>query len=255
MKKLMETALTDRVRGLDDTLFPAQDGKNLAEVSSSVLAAVEEALLAGETHYTVRPGIPVLRKRLGREILRLGGPSCESLDNILITTSESEALFVALLGLRPDPPSILVGDYSHCRYQTLFRVLGYTTESISDDEDRSRNGIIYRVWTGEEQSVDSHNLLLRIAIDRNLPDILDLHETLGLRSLTSFPPYSPNHTILVGNLNTLPGMGSFRVAFLMGPEPWVSRCRPWKQAFSICTAAPSQRAALAALDQFDKGTQ
>ncbi len=60
------------------------------------------------------------------------------------------------------------------------------------------------------------------------------------------PPIDASQ-IVVGSLDALPGVVSFRVGFAAGPEPVMKRIQTWKQALSICTAGPSQRAALAAL--------
>lgn len=51
-------------------------------------------------------------------------------------------------------------------------------------------------------------------------------------------------SVLIGTLDALPGLRSFRLAFIAAPAELAPRLRSWKQALSICTAAPSQRAAL-----------
>lgn len=58
-----------------------------------------------------------------------------------------------------------------------------------------------------------------------------------------FPAVAPD-AILVGSLDALAGLRSFRVGFLSAPAELAPQLRSWKQALSICTAAPSQRAAL-----------
>jgi len=68
---------------------------------------------------------------------------------------------------------------------------------------------------------------------------------LSRRAATA--PELPSLGVVIGNLDALPGVASFRVGFVAGPADLVRRIQTWKQAFSICTAGPSQRAALAAL--------
>ena len=61
---------------------------------------------------------------------------------------------------------------------------------------------------------------------------------LGLDPL-SFQEGLPSSTI-VGTLDDLPGLSSFRVGFVCAPRELASEIRTWKQALSICSAAPSQ---------------
>lgn len=44
-------------------------------VPAAVWNAVRQALLSGETHYTPRPGLRELRRKLAEVIARRGGPS------------------------------------------------------------------------------------------------------------------------------------------------------------------------------------
>ena len=61
--------------------------------------------------------------------------------------------------------------------------------------------------------------------------------------------------VVIGNLDALPGVSSFRVGFVAGPADLVRRVQTWKQAFSICTAGPSQRAALSAVETFGERSE
>ena len=53
--------------------------------------------------------------------------------------------------------------------------------------------------------------------------------------------------IVIGNWDEVPGLASFRVGYVAAPKEQAKKLRSWKQALSICTAAPSQRAVLVAL--------
>lgn len=158
MSRIMENALAERVRRLPNV----KDTVEVTPVSEEILKGVRDALLAGETHYTARPGIPELRAKLLERL----AISDRTADEVVITCGEREALFVARLALDLDP---------------LFP---------RDDE--------------------------------SLP--------------------------FVGTLDDLPGLSSFRVGFVCAPRELALKICTWKQALSICSAAPSQRAALLALD-------
>ena len=53
--------------------------------------------------------------------------------------------------------------------------------------------------------------------------------------------------VVIGNWDEVPGLESFRVGYVAAPKEKAAKLRSWKQALSICTAAPSQRAVLVAL--------
>jgi aspartate/methionine/tyrosine aminotransferase len=58
----------------------------------------------------------------------------------------------------------------------------------------------------------------------------------------------PEDAVVTGSLDSLPGLSSFRIGFASAPLDLAPKLRSWKQALSICTAAPSQRAALLLLE-------
>lgn len=237
------TQLATRVSALTDVSIsdetPAQH-----DAGAPLLSAVEAALLAGETHYTVRPGIPELRRTIAQEMLRLGGPFSDAddpMENALITSDEAEAVFAVVLGLGLDSGEVLVATGDNCRHEALFRVMGLSVE----DESSSKTKLTYRSWDAEPgQQKD----VLDFAIQNDLPDILDLGSSLFSPTWTTFPPVDSSRTFITGNLDGLPGVSTFRVAYLTASTDRIARCRPWKQALSICSAAPSQRAAIHALE-------
>ena len=157
----MEKALAERVHRLP-RLSLSSEVTVVTRVPERIIAGVRQALLSGETHYTARPGIPELRAKVADRLAL----SDRTADEVIITSGEREAIFVARLALGLDP--------------------------------------------------------------------------------LSFQEGLPTSTI-VGTLDELPGLSSFRVGFVCAPKELALEIRTWKQALSICSAAPSQRAALVAL--------
>ena len=222
-------------------------------VPPSILTTVRTALLDGETHYTNRPGIPELRQRLAEEVERLGGPSYDS-DSIVVTNSEREALYVVLLSLRFELGEVLVSAADTSRHARLFRLcqlcpVPATGTSVSTPLTR----LIYREWPGnsdEQESLCTLGSGMKRSASQSFVDIvniIDMGTRLG-KSPTNFPPLTVDQTILIGNLESLRGMESFGRGFIAGPKEAIGPVRTWKQALSICTSAPSQRAAIAAID-------
>jgi aspartate/methionine/tyrosine aminotransferase len=231
-------ALAQRVHSIRGLIL-AQACEVTHDVEPGILAAVESALLSGETHYTVRPGIPELRRRIAQAIVRAGGPRPDAedpIDNVLITSSEAEALFVILLSFGLDSGDVLVSARAQCRRTPLFHLMGLRVD------EAARPRLVYREWDSDREK---QRKLLAVAGAKDLPDVLDLDH--DLTCLEKSPPFDPDRTLLIGNLHSISSLSTFRVAYIMGPKALITRCRPWKQALSICSAAPSQRAALHAL--------
>jgi aspartate/methionine/tyrosine aminotransferase len=239
---MTDTKLANRITALADvSLSDETSAKHDAD--TSLLSGVETALLAGETHYTVRPGIPELRRMITQAIVSLGGPSPNAedpMDNALITSDEAEAIFAIVLGLGLDSGEVLAATENTCHHEALLRVMGLRVEKRPSSETK----LTYRSWDadpGQQQEV------LDFATKNDLPDILDLGPSLVDPKWKTFPLVESSRTFITGNLDGLPGMSTFRVAYLMASKDRIARCRPWKQALSICSAAPSQRAAIFAL--------
>lgn len=238
------------------SLLPSASGSSTKvvshDVSQEMLSAIERALLDGETHYTVRPGVPELRRRIARAVVDAGGPTPDAddpMDNVLITSDVSEALFVVLLGLGLSPGSVLVSSKDNFRHTGLFSLMGMEMTSAFDAKDVAPHvNLVYREW---DSDIGAQERALSMARSRNCPDIVDLDSSLWPRTSTPLPPHLAR-TLFTGNLDALNGLSTFRVAFLFGPKAIFERCRTWKQALSICGAAPSQRAALRALKATDE---
>ncbi len=197
-----------------------------------------EHLAAGETHYTARPGIPELRTAIGREIHDCGGPVRES-DGVIVTHGEGEALYVTLLGLGLGAESNLVVQGA-CRHRQLFELLGI--EVVPPDGHKSRNAhTLYREFGEEpvEACADTTSCEHEIVALGGLL-FSDSSTSTGFSSLDT-------DAVVIGHLDSLPALDRFRLGFVAGPPETVKRIQTWKQALSICTAAPSQRAALFAL--------
>ena len=71
---------------------------------------------------------------------------------------------------------------------------------------------------------------------------------LGLDPFPTDPRRLPDDVFL-GDFDARPELSSFRVGYVCAPKELAKKVRSWKQALSICTAAPSQRAAILVLDR------
>jgi aspartate/methionine/tyrosine aminotransferase len=208
-------------------------------VSEKLLDYLRQHLDGGETHYTARPGIPELRATIGAEIGRLGSKKRDP-DGVIVTHGEGEALYVTLLGLGLSSESKLAV-HGPCRHSTLLDLLGITTID-STDTDSANADAFYREKVAEDASA--------AGTKQNVgPDIVSLDSLLfSAESNAASLRDIANSTILIGSLDSVPGLDHFRLGFVAGPPEIVKRIQTWKQALSICTAGPSQRAALSAIE-------
>ncbi len=193
-------------------------------------AALRSALLAGETHYTPRPGLPELQDAIGRRLEAAGAPPGGT---VVITGGRQEALFVALAGARAEagdaPGSVALspatlgdpGVFAACALLDLFP---------ADDADGS--GALARIATPEEAGGTAPVEIVDCG-DRLLPDGAQGPFLAGVGE----------EAVLLGSLDGLPELAPFRVGFFRVPPRLLGRLRSLKQAVSICTAAPSQRTA------------
>ena len=269
----VEAAVSQRARaamrsfasaGAASLRAPARPGP-----SEGLLAGLRHHLLAGETHYPDRPGMGELRRRVGAALPRAGFPAREP-DGVLITQGEGESLFATILGLGGGEGAAIVGRAGG-RHQRLLdwmrvRVIEPGTDAASEAE-AAFHLIEHEAGAGapgNETPSETAGLVQVHAIDDRLfggPD-----DEAGLPSsggetgdgppsggeAGGRPPSAassavPADAIVIGTLDGLEGMHPFSLGFVAAPVAVRPRIAKWKQASSICSPAPSQRAALWAL--------
>jgi DNA-binding transcriptional MocR family regulator len=186
-------------------------------------------LADGETHYTTRPGIIPLRERIGELLGRVG-----TANEVVVTASEGESLYVTLLSLHAKPGSVVVtndaGD--HGRLFDWMQI-----ETVPADHERAADAIASLV-RGNDQPPATASRPTITAIGSRLPAPGAHIDADG---------------IIIGDLNGVPGLDHFHLGFAVGPPERIKGIMTWKQALSICTAAPSQRVALRQLSSAHAG--
>ena len=207
-------------------------------LSPELMERLRRALLGGETHYTARPGLPELRRAVG-ERLRAAGLS--GAGEVVVTAGRREALFVALAGAREaarersdegEPPSWPVALSPAARDDPAVANACGALDLVS------AGGAVagLRRWDEPEGGGEGD---ARTAGTLRIVDLGDSLASLPADALRRVPPGA----VLVGSLDGWPQLAGFRVGFFFAPPAVFDRLRGLKQAVSICTAAPSQRAA------------
>jgi len=228
-----------------------------------LLESLRHHLLAGETHYPARPGMPELRERIGARLPAIGYTSRDGA-GVLVTASEGESLLVTLLGLGMVPGGFLVAR-NGSRHQSLIDWLGvdsgpdagtgavagtarYREVDSPSDDSSAASTESGAAWTeapadGSAPMIDATGGLLF----RGYSPAEQLSAEHAPDPLPPDAPQNPPDTIVIGDLSGLSGLGPFRLGFVAADPEVLQQITKWKQASSICSPGPSQRAALWAL--------
>ena len=222
--------------GADVALAPGDRHGTVPAPVPQLLESLRHHLLAGETHYPDRPGMVELRRLVGAALPDIGYPE-RGPDGVLITTSEGESLFVTLLGLGAGKGTRFTGSPPG-RHQALFDWM-----RVARADSNAAATLHYRDTVGDGAAgrpTDS-------PLDHSVPSVhaagSSLFESRGRTSRGDVPA----GLIVIGSLDGLAGMQPFRLGFVAAPPRTLAGITKWKQASSICSPSPSQRAALWAL--------
>jgi len=236
----MARLIAERARELD---APSVAPAATLATPARVVEGLRRALLDGETHYTDRPGMAPLREHIAASLSQTLG-TARGKDTVIVTNSDTEALFACLLGLRAASggdnltrgeavlPSAGVVDDARARDGALARLLGFDTRLVDPPFEPA--------WVG------------RFEVGTERCDVLRVS---GLDATSIRSQFKEAESVVVGTLAGGPrvegvsdGLSAFPVGFACVTPGLAKHARTWKQALSICTAAPSQRATLLALN-------
>ena len=226
-------ALARRARTALEAGPGGRTGPAATTPAPGLLASLRHHLLAGETHYPDRPGMVDLRRLVGAALPGIGYPE-RGPDGILITASEGESLFVTLLGVGAGKGARFTGSEPG-RHGRLFGWMGLARTEIADPDDQPA---AYRY----------HDLANAPAPgppgETDVPEIHATGDHLFRSDHRGRPDDALANVIVVGSLDGLRAMRPFRLGFVAAEPETLTGIAKWKQASSICSPAPSQRAAL-----------
>ena len=205
-----------------------------AVLPAAQAAALRAALLGGETHYTPRPGLPELQEAVARRLEAAGTPPGGT---VVITAGRQEALFVALAGARAAGDYVAQVILSPALAADPAVLAAAAALDLVPAGDGARENAVARVSPPSE------------AVRDGPPAIVDCGDGLfGPERDAAFLSGVPEAAVLLGSLDGVAELAPFRVGFFRAPPAALVGLRSLKQAISICTAAPSQRAAALTLD-------
>lgn len=235
-----------------------------------VIAAVEDSLDQGETHYTTRPGLPALARAVAQKLNREQGLGVDPALGVIISTGGREGLFAATQVLTGPGDEVLVPALRPAFIDADIRLAKAVLVPIpqtSEDgfqikaksihaclSDKSRLLLLSNpanptgtVIPAEELKTiaalaEAHDLT--VISDESLDDSVD--GEARHTSIASYPE-AAGRTLVVGSFSRLYDLASWRVGYFAGPKEIAQPVRDLKQAMTICTSAMAQYAALAVL--------
>ncbi len=235
-----------------------------------IIAAVATALDRGETHYTERSGIRPLREAIAAWLADDSGIRYDPQTEILVSSGAQEGLFVAVQMLVQPGDEVLLADPGYPSYADAVRLAGgepvlvpveptsgtgITADAIAARlTPRTRLLILVTPDnpTGAVIPRDELAKIAALAVERDLVVIFDeiykafLFDGAEHVSIAAFPGMR-ERTIVIGSFSKAYAMTGWRAGYVAGAASVLQPITDLKLALSICSAAPSQWAAYAAL--------
>jgi aspartate/methionine/tyrosine aminotransferase len=256
------------IRRMFDLAAGLKDPVNLSlgqpdfDVDPAVKQAAIRAIIEGRNGYTITQGIPELREKIRREIVRRAG---FQEGQVLVTSGVAGALFLAMGTLVERGDEVVLPDPYFVLYRNLIRFFGGTPVVLDTYPDfRIRPEKLDRAITPRTKLVLFNNpcnptgiayakeeveALAAVARKRR---VLVLSDEIYASYSYDFPHESIfKHTedaILVGGFGKAYGMTGWRLGFAAGPAEVLERMTVMQQFSFVCAPAPLQHAAVAAMD-------
>jgi aminotransferase len=235
-----------------------------------VIAAVADALDRGETHYTARAGIAPLRRALADQLAAETGIAYDPQREILISSGGQEGLFVAVQMLVRPSDAVLLADPGYPTYADAVRLAGGVAVSVPVDPLAGTGMTAEAIAT---RLTPHTRLLILVSPDNPTGAVIDRTEMAKIAALAverdfivlfdeiykvllfdgaehvniAALPGMRSRTVTVGSFSKGYAMTGWRVGYVAGEAHLIQPITDLKLALSICSAAPSQWAALAAL--------
>ena len=262
------TRMADIAEGLTDVIKLGRGDPDL-DTPPHIVAAGQQALADGATHYTHPLGIPALRQAIADNIRAHGGADYAP-DNIVVTPGGQQAMFVIALGLLDTGDEILVPCPGYNPYHQAAELSEATVVNIRTTIETNftltaemvrahitpKSKILVLINpnnpTGTVTPPAEIARIAEVAREHDLIVISDeIYARLTYGNHTVQPvavlPGMFERTITLSGLSKAYAMTGWRVGYFAGPPSLIPALAEINNAFAISTAAVSQHAALAAL--------
>lgn len=235
-----------------------------------IIEGAHQAALNGATHYTPINGIPELRRAIVAKYERQFGLTYNEASEVLVTTGGQEGINVMMMALLNAGDEVLVCNPSYSSYDLAIYLAGGTAVTVPlrpdagfqlDPADleaaitpRTKAMVIITPNnpTGTIFPRATLERVAEIAIKHDVLVIFDeIYEQIVFAPNEHFNiatiPGMQERTIILNGFSKLYSMTGWRVGYLLAPARIMKGLEVIKHTYTICTPAPSQWAALAAI--------
>ena len=261
--------MLELARGLPDAISLGRGDPDLP-TPRHISEASYRAMLDGQTHYTPTPGIVPLRQAIAEKMLRENHVAFSAEDEILVTTGGQEAICIISLALFNPGDEVIIPNPSYVTYNQAALLAGGTAVQVPlrseagfqlDPADveaaitpRTKAVVVVSPNnpTGTVFPLETLRAVAEIATRHNILVVHDeIYEKIlfdgarhhGIADL----PGMRERTIVVNGFSKLYSMTGWRVGWIAAAAPLMKGMAAVKYTLDICTPAPSQWAALAAI--------
>ena len=261
------TRMLDIAEGLKDVIRLGRGDPDF-DTPAHIVAAGQEALADGATHYTHPLGIEPLRRAIADDIRARGGADYAD-DEVMVTPGGQQGMFIIALSLLNPGDEIIVpcpgynpyGQAAEMADAAVVQVrMGMETNFTLTAEmiephltERSKILVLINPNnpTGTITPPEEVRRIAELARERDLIVVSDeIYARLTFGNHSVLPvaalPGMRERTITLSGFSKAYAMTGWRVGYLAGPRDLIAPMGEVNHAFAISTAAVSQHAALAA---------
>lgn len=262
---LME--LVKEVKNLKDVIYMNVGEPDFSTPPHIINAAIK-ALKKGYTHYTPDEGIEDLRRAIiEKERERINYEL--DIDNVLITSGATGALFSAIMSVINPGDEVIVQSpwypgYQRCVKMAEGKLIGILQREEMDyqlDIDELNEKINQKTKaiivvspnnpTGGVLSRETLKAIADLAEDHDLKVIFDeVYEKFvykgSFESIASIPNIM-ERTVIVNSFSKTYAMTGWRIGYTIGPKEWITQMCKVTTAMNLCASSIAQYAALKAL--------
>lgn len=235
-----------------------------------IVDAAHDAARDGATHYTSNAGILELRKAIVDWMETEREVEMDPETEVVVTTGAMEALHLAMLSIVDPGEEVIIPEPAWPNYSAQTRLAGGTPRLIPLREEHGFDLAPERISetitdetalvvltspsnpTGRVYSKETVRQVVETAAEHNAYVIADeVYSGIEYGEPTSSMVAMcdhPDQVLTVDSVSKKYAMTGWRVGWLTGPESILSQVEKLHESTSACAPAPSQHAAIAALE-------
>ena len=269
LRQGMIRAMFDKARTMKNVISMGIGEPDL-DTPAPIIAACNEALKKGYTHYTPNAGLPMLREAVSKYGLPV--PGMYSPNEVMITIGAMNALSLLMLILLEPGDHVMIQDPQWLNYAAQIEYCGGVAVKLPTDPE---DGFALKAQTIRDHYVSGKTKILlinspnnptgHVMTRENLAEIAEVAKELNLLvlsdevyntlvyedaeavSISTFPGMK-ERTVVINSFSKSYAMCGWRVGYAAGPEAIIDRMAKMQENFNSGVNAAAQYAAAYALE-------